>query len=159
MVVETETHGEHGFACVFIVHWSAICLSHPPNLANSTAGQIAKAHRLFAEQTNTFNACNQIECTIIQQINTTLDDNCLADLINEDTGLIQGTVPEMFINLHRTFRAITPQILATAKATLEATIHNHTKPLANVFTAIARCADMASAAECEETTPQFGDTS
>jgi hypothetical protein len=38
---------------------------------------------------------------------------------------------------------------------LEATIYNHTKPLANVFTAIARCADMASAAECEETTPQL----
>jgi hypothetical protein len=126
-----------------------------PDLSQSTAAQIAEAHRLFAEQTNTFNACNQIERTIIQQINTALDEDCLADLINEDTGLIQGTVPEIFIDLYRTFGAITPQILAAAKATLEATVYNHTKPLANIFTAIARYADMASAAECEETTPQL----
>jgi hypothetical protein len=126
-----------------------------PDLANFTAAQIAEAHRLFAEQTNTFNACNQIERAIIQQINTALDDDCLADLISQDTGLIQGTVPEIFTDLHRTFGAIAPQILAVAKATLAATICNHTKPLANIFTAIARCADMAHAAECEETAPQL----
>jgi hypothetical protein len=62
---------------------------------------------------------------------------------------------QLFIDLYRTFGAITPQSLAAAKATLEATIFNHTKPLANIFTAITRYADMASAAECEETTPQL----
>jgi hypothetical protein len=126
-----------------------------PDLTNSTAAQIAKAHRLFAEQTNTFNACNQIKRTIIQQINTALDDDCLADLINEDAGLIQGTAPEIFLVLHRTFGAITPQTLAQAKADLEKTIYDHTKPLANTFAAFARCADMASAAESEETTAQL----
>jgi hypothetical protein len=30
------------------------------DLTNSTAAQITEAHCLFAEQTNTFNACNQI---------------------------------------------------------------------------------------------------
>jgi uncharacterized membrane protein YgcG len=126
-----------------------------PDLTNSTAAQITEAHRLFAEQTSTFNACNQIERTIIQQISTALDDDCLADLINEDTGHIQGTVPEIFLDLYRTFGAITPQTLAKAKADLEQTVYDHTKPLSNVFTAIARHADMATAAESEETTAQL----
>jgi hypothetical protein len=126
-----------------------------PDLTNSTAAQITEAHHLFAVQTSAFNACNQIERTIIQQISAALDDDSLADLINEDTGQIQGTVPETFLDSHRTFGAITPQTLAKAKADLEQTVYDHTKPLSNVFTAIARHADMASAAESEETTAQL----
>jgi uncharacterized membrane protein YgcG len=126
-----------------------------PNLLESTGAQIAEAHRLFAEQLQTFNACNQIERTIIQQINTALDDDCLADLINDETGLIQGTVPEIFVNLYRTFGAITPQVLSDAKATLIATVYDHTKPLANICTAITRYADMAQAGESEETPSQL----
>jgi uncharacterized membrane protein YgcG len=126
-----------------------------PDLSQSTAAQIAEAHRLFKEQTISFNACNQVERTIIQQINTALDEDCLADLTNEDTGLIQGTVTEIFADLYRTFGAITPQALAQAKTALEATVYNHSKPLSNVFTAIARYADMANASGSEETTPQL----
>ena len=66
-----------------------------PDLSQSTQAQINEAHRLFAVQTNTFNSCNQVERAIIRQFNTALDKDCLAGLINEDTGLIQGTVPEM----------------------------------------------------------------
>ena len=126
-----------------------------PDLSQSTQAQITEAHRLFAVQTNTFNACNQVERAIIQQINTALDEDCLADLINEDTGLIQGTVPDIFADLYRTFGVITPQALAQAKTDLEAIVYDHSKPLANIFAAIARYADMANAAESEETTPQL----
>jgi hypothetical protein len=126
-----------------------------PDLANATAAQISEAHRLFAELTSIFNTCNLVERTIIQQINTALDDDCLADLINEDTGLLQGTIPEIFVELYRTFGAISPQTLTAAKATLEATTYQHTRPVANIFTAITKYADMAEAAESPETTAQL----
>jgi hypothetical protein len=126
-----------------------------PDLSQSTAAQIAEAHRAFTEQTMSFNACNQVEHAIIQQINTALNEDCLADLVNEDTGLVQGTVQDIFDELYRTFGAITPQALALAKTALEATVYGHSKPLSNIFTAIARYADMANASGSEETTPQL----
>jgi hypothetical protein len=72
----------------------------------------------------------------------------LANLVNEDTGLTQGTVQDIFDKLYRTFGAITPQALALA-------VYDHSKPLSNIFTAIARCADMANASGSEETTLQL----
>jgi hypothetical protein len=126
-----------------------------PDLAAATAAQITEAHRLFSELTATFNTCNLIERTITQQINTALDDDCLADLINSDTGLLQGTIQQIFVELYRTFGAISPQTLAAAKATLEATVYQHSRPIANIFTAITKYADMAEAAESAETTTQL----
>jgi hypothetical protein len=86
---------------------------------------------------------------------TALDNDCLAGLINEDAGLLQGTVLETFVELCRTFGAISPQSLAAAKATLEATLCQHARPVANIFTAITRHADVAEAAEPPETTSQL----
>jgi hypothetical protein len=126
-----------------------------PDLENATAAQITEAHRQFSALTATFNTCNLIERTITQQINTALDDDCLADLINSDTGLLQGTIPQIFVELYRTFGAISPQTLAAAKATLEATVYQHARPVANIFTAITKYADMAEAAESAETTTQL----
>ena len=62
---------------------------------------------------------------VIQQTNTAIDADCLVDLIDEDTGLLQGTVPEIFADLlNRTFGAITPEMLTVAKAKLVQTIYN-----------------------------------
>jgi hypothetical protein len=44
-----------------------------------------------------------MERTIVQQINTTLTADCIADLINEDTGLLlEGTMPEIIQTLFDT---------------------------------------------------------
>jgi hypothetical protein len=99
-----------------------------PNLTAATVAQIAEARIIYNENMDIFKACNLIERTIIQQINTALDKECLADLIDDETGLLTGTVPEILHTLFETYGAITPQSLATAKAKLDTTEYNHTKP-------------------------------
>ena len=75
----------------------------------TTGQQISEApHRLHLEKMTVVNTCNQFECAIIQQINTAIDTDCLADLNDEDTGLLQGTVRKFFAGLYSTFGAITP---------------------------------------------------
>jgi hypothetical protein len=78
-------------------------------LSNSTVAQINEARQLFKDNLAAFNACKLIERTIVQQINTALDDNCLADLIDDDTGLLEGTIPCIIQTLFDTYGAITPQ--------------------------------------------------
>ena len=70
--------------------------------------QIAEARELHAENSENFQSCNLIERTIIQQINTAVDKDCLADLIDNDTGLLKGTVTQILKELFDTYGAITP---------------------------------------------------
>jgi hypothetical protein len=70
-----------------------------------------------------FNKCTLIERTIIQQINTALDDDVLADLIDDATGLLIGTIPNIMRELYDTYGTVTPQALTTAKAKLEITVY------------------------------------
>jgi hypothetical protein len=126
-----------------------------PDLTNSTAPQIAEARQLYADNMAAFQACNLIERTIIQQINTALDPDCLADLIDDETGLLEGTIPEILQSLFDTYGDITPQSLAAAKTKVEATTYNHTRPIVNIFTDINAYANMADAAHATETATQL----
>jgi hypothetical protein len=49
-----------------------------------------------------FNKCTLIKRTIVQQINTALDNDVLADLIGNATGLLIGTVPDIMRELYVT---------------------------------------------------------
>jgi hypothetical protein len=126
-----------------------------PDLSTATAHQIAIAKQLHDDNLESFKACNLIERTIIQQINTAIDEDCLADLIDDETGLLEGTVPDIMKELFDTYGAITPQTLTAAKTKLEATTYNHAKPIVNIFTAINEYAHMADAAEAPETATQL----
>jgi hypothetical protein len=126
-----------------------------PALENATQFQIAQARQIYDEQLESFKACNLIERTIVQQINTALDEDCLADLIDDDTGLLEGTIPTILQSLFDTYGAITPQSLAAAKAKVEATTYDHARPIVNLFTAINDYATMADAADAEETPAQL----
>ena len=124
-------------------------------LPGITQFQITEAHRVHTAEMTIFTTCNLIARTITQQINTAIDDDCLANLIDDDTGLLEGTIPEIFAELYSTFGAITPQSLAVAKAKLEATVYNHARPITNLFTTIADYANMADAANAPETNAQI----
>jgi hypothetical protein len=101
-----------------------------PDLSNATAHQIAEARQLHTDNMETFKACNLIEGTIIQQINTVIDEDCLAkNLINNETGLLEGMAPQIMKELFKTYGAITPQSLTAAKAKLKTTTYNHSKPI------------------------------
>jgi len=124
-------------------------------LSSSTAQQIAVAQQIYTKTMEAFKMCNLIECTIIQQIKTAVDPDCLADLIDDDTGLLEGPVATIMKQLFETYGAITPQTLTAAKATLETNTYNHTKPIVNIFTAINDYANMAEAADAAETQTQL----
>jgi hypothetical protein len=126
-----------------------------PDLSNSTVAQIEEARRRFKDELIAFNACNLIERTIVQQINTALDEDCLADLIDDDTGLLEGTIPQIIQTLFDTYGSITPQSLAAAKAKVEAVTYNHGRPIVTIFTEINEYASMAEAAHAAETTEQL----
>ena len=102
-----------------------------------------------------FKLCNIIERAIIQQINTAVDPDCLSDLIDNKTGLLEGPVHLIMAQLFETYGAITPQTLTSAKAALETTTYNHAKPITTVFTAINEYANMAEVAESAETPTQL----
>jgi hypothetical protein len=125
------------------------------DLTGLTGAQIAEARQTYADDIVTFQACNLIERTIVQQINTALDQDCLADLIDDDTGLLEGTVPEILQTLFDTYGDITPQSLAAAKSKVESITYNHARPIVNIFTAINEYANMAEAANAAETTSQL----
>ena len=127
-----------------------------PDLTGATGAQIATTRELHANNSEAFKMCNQIERTIIQQINTAVNPECLADLIDDDTGLLVGpAVPNIMKQLFETYGAITPQTLTATKATLEATTYNHSKPIMNIFTAINDYANMAKVAKAAETQTQL----
>ena len=111
-----------------------------PDLTGHTAAQIATARELHADNSEAFKMCNQIERTIIQQINTAIDP---------DASSTSSTM------IFETYGAITPRTLTAAKAALKATTYNHFKPIVNIFTAINDYANMAEAAEATETQTQL----
>jgi hypothetical protein len=88
-----------------------------------------------------FNACNLIKGTTIQQINAAIvdeGDSCIADLIDDDTGLpLEDTMPEILQELFSTCGSITPQSIAAAKTKVQTITCNHSNSIVNVFTAIA----------------------
>jgi hypothetical protein len=79
----------------------------------------------------------------------------VSDLIDNNTGLLEGPVPNIMKQLFETYGAITPQTLAAAKTTLETTTYDHTKPIVTIFTAINDYVNMAEAAEATETQTQL----
>jgi hypothetical protein len=126
-----------------------------PDLASMTAPQIGAGRQLYANELVVFQACNLIERIIIQQINTALDQDCLADLINDETGLLEGTIPVIIQTLFDTYGEITPQTLAAAKAKVEATTYDHARPIVNIITDINEYANMAEAVHAPEMTTQL----
>ena len=65
-----------------------------------------------------FNNCNIIERTIVQQMNTAMDKNVLADLIEDSTGLLVGTIKEIMAELYNTYGTVTSQSLTATKSNL-----------------------------------------
>jgi hypothetical protein len=137
------------------VHFDWPVLLVLADLAASTTAQITTARQQYEDGIAIFQACDLIERTIIQQINTAIDEDCLTDLIDDETGLLEGTVPQIFQYLFDTYGATTPQSLAAAKEKVEATTYNHARPIVTIFTAINEYANMAEAANAAKTPTQL----
>jgi hypothetical protein len=126
-----------------------------PPVTDGTAAVIAASRQHYDKQMSAFNKCTLIERTIVQQINTALDDDVLANLVNDAIGLLISTIPDIMRELYDTYGTVTPQALTTAKAKLEITAYEHSSPIANLFTAITDYAHMAEASGATETPEQL----
>ena len=60
-----------------------------------TAAVTNAACQDYDDQVISFNDCNIIEQTTVHQINTAMDNDVLSDLIDDSTGLLIGTIPEI----------------------------------------------------------------
>jgi hypothetical protein len=120
-----------------------------------TATQIAAALQVYEDQLEQFNTCNLMERTIIQKIYEAIDHDCLADRIDVHTGLLVGTIPEIFANLFQAFGQSTPQELADIKKEVEAINYEHGTHIMKIFTAINKYARKAEFAGVYETTPHL----
>ena len=102
-----------------------------------------------------FTDYNIIEHTIARQINTALENDVLSDLIDDSTGLLIGTIPEIMGKLYNTYGTVTPHLITTAKSKLETTTYDHSHQVSNLFTVINNYANMVEANGATETPVQI----
>ena len=126
-----------------------------PDLDDSTGPQIQEARHTFAESTKAYNLCNQVERSLLQMINSAIEDDCLSDLYDAETGLLEGTIPEIIQSLFGTYGTVTAEELAAAKTKVKALSYDHSKPIANIFLKINEYSIMAAHANAAETQQQM----
>ena len=104
---------------------------------------------------NIFHETNLIEQIILSQIAAALDESVMMPLIDEDTGVIRGTIPNTMDYLFSTYGNISDQKLnETRQSTINHT-YIHADPIANVFNVINKYAAMAQAQGTPETSEQL----
>jgi uncharacterized membrane protein YgcG len=126
-----------------------------PDLLGLTGPQISAARHIFSQEHNRFNTCNQVERTIIQQIAQAIDAEHLADMIDYETGAINGTIPEIIAELFEIFGQVSAAELAEAKKDVQSTTYDPRKPMSTIFTLIHDYAAMAEFCKTPETPEQL----
>ena len=111
--------------------------------------------RLYKETIGTFNLYNLVELTIIQQINASAYPKCLADLINDKTGLLICTIPDILTSLFKTYGKIMEQAISAKKSKFESIPYNHNKQLASIFHSIHEYSTMEKASDASATPAQL----
>ena len=130
---------------------------HPGPLgqAADTAANIAERVRIYNLAVNLFHETNLLEQIILSQINGALDDSVIMPLINEDTGVIRGTVQNTMDYLFSTYGNISYQKLnETRQQTINHT-YIHSDPISNFYNVINKYAAMAQAQGTPETSEQL----
>jgi len=131
--------------------------THPGTIAATTATApiIAERVRIHTLAVGLFHETNLIEQIILSQISAALDESVMMPLIDEDTGVIRGTIPNTMDYLFSTYGNISDQKLnETRQVTINHT-YVHADPVANVFNVINKYAAMAQAQGTPETSEQL----
>jgi len=127
----------------------------PISTVADTAANIAERVRVHTLAVNLFHETNLIEQIILSQISSALDESVMMPLIDEDTGVIRGTVQNTMDYLFGTYGNISDQKLnETRQRTINHT-YVHSDPIANVFNLINKYAAMAQAQGTPETSDQL----
>ena len=88
-------------------------------------------------------------------MSTAMDEDCLTNLNDKNTGVLDGSFPEIFHEPLNASGATTLQSLTPTKAELETTSCNHARPVVNICTSINDCANVAKAADASEMPAQL----
>ena len=126
-----------------------------PPAAGMTQHQIAERQRLYDLDVATFHEVTHIERTLLNQIGEAVNDTVLAAKLNDDTGVVEGTVVEIIQYLFQEFGNITDQQLAEAKNKVMQHKYIHDDPISNVFQEIHKYSLMAEAHGTPETSAQL----
>ena len=78
---------------------------------DGTQQQIAQAQEVHRRALKTFHEANLLERTLIQQIKEAVKPDYLEGQVNEETGLVKGTIPEVMSFLFETYGNISPTVL------------------------------------------------
>ena len=127
----------------------------PISAAHDTAANIAERVRIHTLAVSLFHETNLVEQLILSQLSSALDESVMMPLIDEDTGVIRGTVQHTMDYLFGTYGNISDQKLnETRQSTINHT-YIHADPIANVFNVINKYAAMAQAQGTPETSEQL----
>ena len=122
---------------------------------DGTQYQIAQAQELHRRNLKAFNEANLIERTLIQQIKEAIEPEYIEGLVNEETGLVVGTIPEIMAYLFETYGNISPTVLNEKREEMLSYTYDNTKPIDLLFTAINKYAGIADSAGSPETPSQL----
>jgi hypothetical protein len=128
-----------------------------PDPTGATAAVVAAQRTSFDAALHEFHTCNLVQRVIVQQLNSALDGDVIANMVDDVTGLLEGTIPEIFQSLYKTYGKISPQALAAARRDTEAIVYNHSRPIVNLFTQISKYAQMADHAGASASQAQLID--
>jgi hypothetical protein len=129
-----------------------------PDPTGATGAVVAAQRTSFEAALHEFHTCNLVQRVIVQQLNTALDGDVIANMADDVTGLLEGTIPEIFQSLYKTYGKISPQALAAARRDTEAIVYNHSRPIVNLFTQINKYAQMADHAGASASQAQLIDS-
>ena len=131
----------------------------PPALAapapGTTGPQISERQRLHNLQVAMLHEANHIKHTILNQIQEACNETVLNTHINNNTGMLMGTVIEILQYLFDTYGKITNQKIAEEHQRVMQHKYVHNDPIANVFFAITTYDNMIEAHGTPETNKQL----
>jgi hypothetical protein len=96
-----------------------------------------------------------LERTLIQQIKEAIENDYMEGYVDEDTGLVRGTVPEIMTYLFGTYGHISPTTLNEKCEEILTMAYDPSKPIDILFNRISKYATVADVAGSPETPTQL----
>ena len=144
---------QRAFAAVYVRAPNPGPYVPPADLNNELAQQRAeKRHKELKEE---YRFVNLLERTCLNLIKKALDPSILISKTDRYTGIINGTIPEIFQYLFDSYGNITGYTLESKRQSLLSMTYVHAQPLDVVFHAVDDYADMAEAYHATVTEDQL----
>ena len=122
---------------------------------DATQYQTAQQKDAYHSALKAFNECNLLERTLVQQIKEAIENYFMEGFIDEDTGLVRGTIPEIMKHLFDTYGHISATTLNEKRQEISNQSYDPGKPIDILFNKISKYATVADVAGSPETPTQL----